>query len=57
MLNLSGWFDEPYGPVGAVTNYTGLVRARDTGAPGTAPFSASRAARSSAVQHIAFDCT
>ena len=36
VLNLSGWFDEPYGPVGAVTNYTGLVRARDTGAPGTA---------------------
>ncbi len=26
VLNLSGWFDEPYGPVGAVTNYTGLVQ-------------------------------
>ncbi len=28
VLNLSGWFDEPYGPLGAVTNYTGLVRSR-----------------------------
>ena len=28
VLNLSGWFDEPYGPIGAVTNYTELVRAR-----------------------------
>ncbi len=28
VLNLSGWFDEPYGPVGAVTNYNGLLRAR-----------------------------
>jgi putative CocE/NonD family hydrolase len=28
VLNLSGWFDEPYGPSGAVTNFTGLVRAR-----------------------------
>jgi putative CocE/NonD family hydrolase len=28
VLNLSGWFDEPYGPIGAVTNFTGLVRAR-----------------------------
>lgn len=28
VLNLSGWFDEPYGPVGAVSNYTGLVRTR-----------------------------
>lgn len=28
VLNLSGWFDEPYGPVGAITNYTGLVVAR-----------------------------
>jgi putative CocE/NonD family hydrolase len=31
VLNLSGWFDEPYGPIGAVTNYTGLVRTRDPG--------------------------
>ena len=30
VLNLSGWFDEPYGPAGAVTNYTGLVRARSS---------------------------
>jgi len=35
VLNLSGWFDEPYGPVGAVTNYTGLVRARPPGASRT----------------------
>ncbi len=28
VLNLSGWFDEPYGPIGAVTNFTGLVQAR-----------------------------
>jgi putative CocE/NonD family hydrolase len=28
VLNLSGWFDEPYGPVGAVVNYEGLVKAR-----------------------------
>ena len=33
VLNLSGWFDEPYGPVGAVTNYTGLVNARHPGDP------------------------
>ncbi len=32
VLNLSGWFDEPYGPVGAVTNYAGLVDARQPGA-------------------------
>lgn len=31
VLNLSGWFDEPYGPLGAVTNYTGLVEARSPG--------------------------
>ena len=35
VLNLSGWFDEPYGPLGAVTNYAGLVRARAPGAPRT----------------------
>ena len=28
VLNISGWFDEPYGPLGAATNYSGLVRAR-----------------------------
>lgn len=27
VLNLSGWFDEPYGPAGAVDNYTALVAA------------------------------
>lgn len=31
VLNLSGWFDEPYGPLGAVTNHTGLVEARAPG--------------------------
>jgi putative CocE/NonD family hydrolase len=31
VLNLSGWFDEPYGPVGAVTNFTGLVSGRPPG--------------------------
>lgn len=25
VLNLSGWFDEPYGPAGAIDNFTGLV--------------------------------
>jgi putative CocE/NonD family hydrolase len=35
VLNLSGWFDEPYGPAGAVTNYIGLVRARYPGAART----------------------
>ena len=36
VLNLSGWFDEPYGPVGAVTNYHGPARARpaDSAVPG-----------------------
>ena len=28
VLNLSGWFDEAYGPEGAVTNFNGLVAAR-----------------------------
>lgn len=28
VLNISGWFDEPYGPVGAVTNYLRLTEAR-----------------------------
>ena len=28
VLNISGWFDEPYGPFGATTNYNGLVAAR-----------------------------
>ena len=32
VLNLSGWFDEPYGPMGAVRNYTGLAQARRPGA-------------------------
>jgi putative CocE/NonD family hydrolase len=26
VINLSGWFDEPYGPFGAATNYTRLVQ-------------------------------
>jgi hypothetical protein len=29
VLNLSGWFDEAYGPEGAVTNFTGLKAARN----------------------------
>ncbi len=28
VLNISGWFDEPYGPQGAAANYNGLVQAR-----------------------------
>src|SRR5688500_15227101 len=28
VLNLSGWFDEPYGPSGAVANHLGLMAAR-----------------------------
>ncbi len=28
VLNLSGWFDEPYGPSGAVANHQALVEAR-----------------------------
>ena len=28
VLNLSGWYDEAYGPDGATTNYTGLTTAR-----------------------------
>ena len=28
VLNLSGWYDDNYGPEGAATNYIGLVRAR-----------------------------
>jgi len=27
VLNLSGWFDEPYGPAGAVDNFAGLLAA------------------------------
>jgi putative CocE/NonD family hydrolase len=30
VLNLSGWYDEAYGPEGAVTNFQGLVAARAT---------------------------
>jgi hypothetical protein len=33
VLNLSGWFDEPYGPAGAVDNYERLVTTRPAGAP------------------------
>jgi len=28
VLNLSGWYDEAYGPEGALTNFTGLMQAR-----------------------------
>jgi putative CocE/NonD family hydrolase len=28
VLNMSGWYDEAYGPEGAITNHTGLVESR-----------------------------
>lgn len=28
VLNLSGWYDEPYGTEGAITNYLGLLKSR-----------------------------
>ncbi|HEX2139573.1 MAG TPA: CocE/NonD family hydrolase, partial [Woeseiaceae bacterium] len=31
VLNLSGWFDEAYGPEGAVTNFNGLLDTREAG--------------------------
>ena len=31
VLNLSGWYDEGYGPEGAVTNFNGLVETRSRG--------------------------
>ncbi len=31
VLNLSGWYDEAYGPDGATTNFTGLTTARAGG--------------------------
>jgi putative CocE/NonD family hydrolase len=33
VLNLSGWYDEAYGPDGATTNFAGLTTARAGGAP------------------------
>ena len=36
VLNLSGWYDEHYGPEGAVTNYRGLLAARRAGSPKSA---------------------
>ena len=33
VLNLSGWYDEAYGPDGATTNFAGLTRARAGGPP------------------------
>jgi len=35
VLNVSGWYDESYGPVGAVTNHRGLVASRSADAPRT----------------------
>lgn len=35
VLNLSGWFDEAYGPEGAVTNFNGLVASRPEDNPKT----------------------
>ena len=29
VLNLSGWYDEAYGPEGATTNFNGLLAAKD----------------------------
>ena len=31
VFNISGWYDEAYGPEGAVTNFNGLVASRPTG--------------------------
>jgi hypothetical protein len=31
VVNLSGWFDEPYGPLGAVTNFTHLIETGHAG--------------------------
>jgi len=37
VLNISGWYDETYGPDGATTNFNGLVAARrDEASPRTA---------------------
>lgn len=36
VLNLSGWYDDNYGPEGAITNYAGLLAARDGHAANTA---------------------
>jgi uncharacterized protein len=37
VLNISGWYDETYGPDGATTNFNGLLAARkDEGSPRTA---------------------
>jgi len=33
VLNLSGWYDEAYGPEGAVTNFNGIVASRRGSAP------------------------
>lgn len=35
VLNISGWYDEAYGPEGATTNFNGLVAARDRNAANT----------------------
>jgi putative CocE/NonD family hydrolase len=32
VLNLSGWYDESYGPEGAITNHNGLVKSREADA-------------------------
>jgi putative CocE/NonD family hydrolase len=36
VLNLSGWHDDNYGPEGATTNFSGLVRSRDGNTSGAA---------------------
>jgi putative CocE/NonD family hydrolase len=35
VLNLSGWYDEDYGPEGATTNFLGLLSSRGSGDPRT----------------------
>ena len=35
VLNLSAWYDDNYGPEGATTNFTGLLKARTGGDPRT----------------------
>ena len=36
VLNLSGWYDDNYGPEGAITNFSGLLAARNAHAANTA---------------------
>jgi putative CocE/NonD family hydrolase len=51
VLNLSGWYDEDYGPEGATTNFNGLVAARtkQPGAPGQPAAASSANARTALI--------